>query len=310
MKERIRESLLASGAVAVGFAKAGSPDHDVSRKFSEWIEDGCNAGMDYLSRHAELRKNTDNLLPGSKAVISLAFCYAQNDSRDSSLPMIASYAFGKDYHDVIRKRLKPIISLLKDEFGGEWRICVDSAPIEERYWAVKSGIGTVGKNGAVIVAGYGSYCFLAEIITTLEIMPDKPSVGSCIDCYRCVETCPTGAILNDKTIDSRKCFSYLTIEKKGEFNEDEKAILSGYRSGVLFGCDICLNVCPHNKDIKHGCLPEFKEGEMIKNLSVTKILEMDEEEFRNTFRDSSIKRAGLQGLQRNAYLTKEKNRRK
>lgn len=299
MKNRIRDLLHSSGAIAVGFAEAGKPDWQVIENYEKWIESDNHAGMSYLEKHKELRGNTDYVLPGAKTVISLAFSYAPSEIRDSSLPLISTYALGYDYHDVIRKRLKPLVSKLKNEFGGNWRICIDSAPIAERYWAVKSGLGIIGKNGAIIVKGCGSYCFLAEILTTIEMDPDEPIDGSCIGCGKCIDSCPGAAINDNGTIDSRKCFSYLTIEKKGEFNEEERRILSKYNPGILFGCDICLKVCPHNRDLKPSNIEEFKPRNEILSLMPEQILEMNEEEFRLFFKGSPLKRAGLSGLHRN-----------
>ena len=300
MKEKIRELLLSSGAVAVGFTKAGKVTEEVSKKYSGWIEAGNHAGMSYLVRHIKLRKNTDNVLPNAKTVISLAFSYSPKERRNPDLPMIAGYALGCDYHDVIRKRLTPLVSELIRNYGGDWRICVDSAPMEERFWAVKSGLGFIGRNGALIVEGCGSYCFLAEILTTVEMEQDKSMQNDCLNCGKCIKACPSGAINSDCTIDSRKCLSYITIEKKGDFNNDEKKLLTKTKTGILFGCDICLDVCPHNADITPSSIEEFKANDEMIALTAKAILDMDETQIRESFKHSPVKRAGFNGMIRNA----------
>lgn len=304
MKESVRKILLASGACAVGFAKAGSIDETADILYRNWIKEGNHGGMNYLERHIILRRNTDYILANAKTVISLAFSYASENYEKQSTPLIASYAYGEDYHIVIKEILQTLIVDLKKEFGGNWRICIDSAPVAERFWALKAGIGKLGRNGAVIVKDYGSKCFLAEILTTIEIEADKESTESCENCGKCVKACPTGALKEYAQIDSRQCLSYLTIEKKGDFDEKEIQIIKtlSEKDICIFGCDKCISVCPHNQNINNKTIDKFQPLAQIGNLTPEKILNMSEKEFSNIFKTSPLKRAKLQGLQRNIRL--------
>lgn len=327
MKEKIRDSLLAAGAVEVGFSRAGVLPEKLTARFDAWIEEGANAGMGYLKNHATLRKDLDNVLPGCRTVVSMAFSYAPKGFRDESLPIIACYAYGEDYHDVIRERTAPVIGDLKAKYGGEWRLCIDSAPVAERHYALKGGVGFLGKNSCVITKGAGCYTFLAELLTTLEIEPDNPSTQTCEGCGKCINACPTGALRMDSTIDSRKCLSYLTIEKKGDWTEDEKKTIRKSRVEALFGCDICVRVCPHNggrREFRMGVfqddatdtkktwdaaaihptsptsIEEFRPNEDILKLTDECVMKMTPEEFNTLFHHSPLKRAKLAGLRRNA----------
>ena len=312
MKESIRKKLMDFGAVAVGFAEAGNISEEADRQFQKWIDDGCHGEMGYLHRHISLRRHPDHVLEGSNTVISMAFSFQKPQKLSDGRPVVAAYAYGKDYHKVLRKTLKPLLYEFRELYGGKWRICIDSAPMAERYWALRSGIGRKGKNGAVIIDGIGSFCFLAEIVTTVEIDPDTPSAEKCMDCGKCIVSCPGNALHGDGTIDARKCVNYLTIEKTSEFTiEDSRILNSG--PGFLFGCDICQRVCPHNygpADAFAGkTLQDFRVNENIRNLTPSHILEMTEEEFKEAFRDSPLLYAGYSRLCRNAraILTPLKN---
>ncbi|MCH5227666.1 MAG: tRNA epoxyqueuosine(34) reductase QueG [Muribaculaceae bacterium] len=317
MKEEIRKVLLDSGAAAVGFARAGKIPDSVHREFADWVGEGCNGEMAYLQRHIPLRENTDNVLPGARTVISLAFKYQPKEWRNQHLPYLASYAYGEDYHIRLREILFPLISSFKQKYGGKWRLCIDSAPIAERFWAVRSGIGVRGLNGAVIVPGCGSFTFLAEILTTLEIVPDKPSEGFCNRCGRCIDVCPAGALKGDGKLDARRCINYLTIEKNSDFTDEEKSLLSK-GSGYLYGCDRCLRVCPlnipeeylsqkHASEDQQDMPPEsslqslFPSVPEVLRLDVTTLLEMDEKKFQELFSQSPLNYAGYRKLLRNTF---------
>ena len=301
MKEDIRKLLLDSGAVAVGFAMAGEIDSAVHEDYVKWIGEGYNADMDYLKRHIPLRHHTDHVLPGAKTVISLAYDYYPEKFLPPENASISAYAYGDDYHGALREILSPLVKDLQKKLGGEWRICIDSAPVAERYWAMKSGIGRRGVNSSVIIAGAGAFCFLVEILTTLSIPPDKPSDAFCDNCGECIRKCPGKALRGDGTMDARRCINYLTIEKKGEFSpEEEKLVSEG--SGYLFGCDVCLRVCPHNKDIIHTKYASFSLNDEIKNLTPEKILSLESQEFKDKFKNTPLGYGGLKRLRRNASL--------
>lgn len=304
MKEKIRELLKATGAIAVGFAKAGSVDDAADSFFSDWIAAGNHAEMNYLERHLPLRRHTDSVLPGAKSVISLAFSYKPSKWRPHSLPMVAAYAYGEDYHNKIREILQPAVEELKSRYEGKWRICIDSAPVAERFWALKSGIGKLGLNGSVIVDGGGSLCFLSEILTDLTIEPDKASEEKCMQCGKCIKACPTKALKADGFIDSHQCINYLTIEKKGEFSPEEEKLVA-LDNGNLFGCDRCLRVCPHNKMDNEDNHSIFTPLKAIENLTPDTILALDAASFKKGFRNSPLLYAGFDKLTRNARTLKK-----
>lgn len=328
MKERIRTLLLSRGACAVGFARAGEVDPTVTARYEKWIGEGRHGEMAYLERHIPLKRHTDNVLPGAKTVISLAFDYTPEQWRDSDLPKIAAYAYGKDYHTELRKLLRPALEELKREYGGKWRVCIDSAPVAERFWALKSGIGIQGRNGNVIIRGHGSFCFLVELLTTLEIEPDEAQFETCENCGLCVKACPAKAILCDGEIDASKCINYLTIEKKTEFKPAESRLLTS--GPFLYGCDECQQACPHNKTSAADPHPSAPESTpfpsapgiptnpsplgsrhpapshrhpalpIILSLTPEAILFMTPEVFKKTFSSSPLLYASYETLRRNA----------
>lgn len=301
VKEEIRELIKDSGAVAVGFARAEEVDADAMEQYQEWVSAGNHAGMDYLARHSLLKSDPTHVLEGAATVISIAFSYAPGKFRDSSLPMIACYAYGSDYHDVLRSRLNPVVSKLKESLGGEWRICIDSAPLAERYWAMKSGIGIRGCNATVIVEGAGAYAFLAEIVTTVAIEPDAPSRRECKKCGACLSACPQNALSKEGLIDSRRCLNYLTIEHRGDWDGEYAAnIATPAGRHTLYGCDRCLRACPHNTGISPTKIEEFLPRDAVFSLTAEEAASMTQEQFSTTFKGSPIKRAKLAGLQRNA----------
>lgn len=302
LKDKIRLRLLSSGAAAAGFTRAGKPDRDTLNAFRRWIDAGMNASMGYMERHSDLREDPRLLLEGAETVISLAFPYAPEKKRKPGMDMISMYAYGEDYHDVIRRRLKPVCQEIEAEYGCLTRICVDSAPVLERYWAMRSGIGRMGDNRCVIADGYGSLVFLAEILTTLKIEPDTVSTGECLHCGACIRACPTGALSADG-VDARLCLSYLTIEHRGDLPAMTEL------SDTLYGCDRCQSVCPYNQGIGPTGIAEFLPTDHILRLTAEECVGMDENEFKELFRRSPIRRAGADGLRRNAVNILEKRRR-
>lgn len=242
---RLRELLAASGAVACGFAEAGPVEESEWQFFERWLEKGYNAGMAYMGNHRELRRDPRLLLPGARTLISTAFNYRQPNPYGK----IATYALGEDYHKVLRRKLMAVVLQMKEEFGGAWRICIDSAPVLERYWARKCGIGRRSSyHGNIIVEGVGSMVFLAEIITTLSLAPtgELPPVEPA-EAREAARSCPTGALMAEGMIDSRRCINYLTIEKRGELTDEEQSLMEKAGRGRLFGCDACQLADPCNR---------------------------------------------------------------
>lgn len=304
MKEEIRKILLETGALAVGFSKAGETDPLVNSQFSDWINQGYHGDMTYLVRHIPLRQNTDSVLPGAMTVVSLSFGYPMNETGNPEFPYISSYAFLDDYHVTLRKHLEKTLDALRKSYGGKWRLCIDSAPVSERYYAIKSGIGRRGLNGCVIVDGAGCFNFLVEILTTIELSPDSSSVLTCCQCGECIKVCPSQALNGDGTMDARRCINYLTIEKKAELSENDKNILKQDK-GYMLGCDKCLKVCPHNKikiSNNHSYRKILTENAAVRYLTPTRIIGMEEEEFNQKFADSPLKYVGLPRLKRNARI--------
>ncbi|MDE5673379.1 MAG: DUF1730 domain-containing protein, partial [Duncaniella sp.] len=209
----IKRLLKAAGAFKSGIALAGEVDADRMADYDRWLSEGRHASMAYLEKYTDIRRNPALLLPGARSVISSVFNYWWGRS-DGPLQW-ASYALGDDYHDVVRARLQSVADMIVNQTGAECRVCVDTAPIPERYWAVKSGIGFIGLNRQLIVPGAGTHFFLGEIVTTLPLTPDQPETGNCGECRRCLSACPGGA-LSPEGLDANRCLSYLTIEHRGD----------------------------------------------------------------------------------------------
>lgn len=272
----------------------------------EWLKKGYEGEMDYMGRDSEKRSNPQQILPGAKSIISLGLNYYQESNSKNF--KVARYAFGKDYHKIIEKKLKKLRQFIIEKTGAgkqDFKLYSDAGPLLERGYAVKAGFGFIGKNTTLITHDYGSWVFLAEIITTLDLTsePDEihqNSQGSCGSCDRCIKACPTGALTKPYQLDARKCISYQTIENKGEITEDIK--------DRVFGCDICQEVCPHNCRAQQTELEEFTNHIAGPNLNSQEIEAMTEEEFATKFAGSPLKRAGLNNLKRNIKKCYDKGR--
>lgn len=293
------------GAYSFGIAEA-APVEDVDNKlYDAWLEQGFHDNMGYMENHRAIRLDPSLLLDNAKSVIVCAFPYTRpiDVEWQSGSLRIASYALGDDYHDVVRRRLEIAVARMKEKWGGEYRICVDTAPFRERYWAARSGLGYIALNGLLMVPGAGSCFFLGSIITTIDAVPDKPSGLNCGNCRRCLACCPAGALVDAPLaegkgrtfVDARKCLSCFTIEHRGKLPE---GLNLGNR---LYGCDTCQSVCPHNRLTESpDPLPEFEPRPELLGLTKEKVLEMTHEEYCRLFKGSAIKRAKLDGLRRNA----------
>ena len=296
-------------AASLGFAACGiAPSEYLAEektRLDSWLDKGFHAGMDYMQKHKDLRANPDLLVENSKSVIAFLYNYFPSEmmSGDSSY-LISAYAYGRDYHEVIREKLNILIAKLKEQVPQiSIRGFVDSAPVLERAWATRAGIGWIGKNSMLISKKNGSYFFIGELITDLELEYDQPMGGDyCGDCSRCIDACPTGAILDLKVVDANKCISYLTIENKGEIPESFK----GQYEKWIFGCDICQQVCPWNRFSTPHNEPAFEPPPGLMQLNKTYWEQMDIEQFRDIFKKSAVKRAKFAGLRRNIdFLTEE-----
>ena len=280
-----------------GIARAAFLDDD-ARRLEAWLHKGMNGSMAYMENHFDLRIDPSRLVPGARSVITLLLNYFPAIQQPSDAPQIAKYAYGEDYHAVIRGKLNQLLAKMRAEIGEvEGRGFVDSAPVLERSWAVRSGLGWVGKNGNLLNKQAGSFFFIATMIVDLELEYDVPFAGDyCGTCRRCIDACPTDAILPDKVVDGSKCISYFTIELKDLLIPDT---MKGKFEDWAFGCDTCQDVCPWNRFAKPTGELAFSPIPAILNFRTADWEELTEEAFREIFRHSAMKRAKYTGLQRN-----------
>jgi len=302
----VKQTAAGLGFSHCGIAKAERLDED-ARRLETWLLKEHHAGMAYMENHFDLRVDPTKLVPGAKSVITLLMNYFPSASQDAGSPKISKYAYGKDYHDVIREKLNQFLYLLREKTGNiNGRGFVDSAPVLERAWATKTGLGWVGKNGNLINKQNGSFFFIATLITDLNLIADNPFVKDyCGTCTKCIDSCPTDAILPGKDIDANRCISYLTIELKDLMIPDE---FSGKFNDWVFGCDICQDVCPWNRFSKPQEMPEFNPKEEILHFSFDEWNRIDEIKFREIFKNSPIKRSKFRGIKRNLqFLANDKS---
>ena len=285
-----------------GIARAEPLDDD-ARRLERWLNQGMQGSMTYMENHFELRVDPSRLVPGAKSVITLLMNYFPGEVQTPGNPKVAKYAYGEDYHEVIRSRLKELLQRIRQEIGEvEGRGFVDSAPVLERSWAVRSGLGWIGKSGNLLNRTVGSFFFIATLIVDLELEYDAPFAGDyCGTCRRCIEACPTGAIGEDKVVEGNKCISYFTIELKDQLIPET---MKGKFQDWLFGCDTCQDVCPWNRFAKPTTEIAFSPIPAILNFSTADWEELTEEGFKEVFRRSAIKRSKFQGIQRNLRFTK------
>jgi epoxyqueuosine reductase len=295
--KKIKDFVKTLGFDHCGIARAQFLDED-ARRLAVWLEKGMQGGMGYMERYFDLRVDPCRLVPGAKSVITLLLNYYPSQKQKPGAPKISKYAYGKDYHDVIREKLNRLMALIKENIGAiHGRGFVDSAPVLERTWAQRSGLGWVGRNGNLINKQSGSFFFIATLITDLELICDDPFAKDyCGTCTRCIDTCPTDAILPDKVVNGSKCISYFTIELKDMLIPES---LKGKFDNWMFGCDICQDVCPWNRFSKPATEIEFTPLPEILNLSTKEWEEMSEDTFKTLFKSSAINRTKLKGIQRN-----------
>jgi len=282
-----------------GISKAAFLE-DEAAHFEKWLQQGMNGKMGYMENHFDKRLDPRLLVDGAKSVISLMMNYYPDEKQNSDAPKISKYAYGKDYHFVIKDKLKELLQVMNEQIGEiSGRAFVDSAPVLERAWAAKSGIGWIGKNAQLLRPQKGSFFFLAELIVDIELDADAPIKDYCGTCTRCMDACPTQAILGPKIVDGSKCISYFTIELKEAMPVEMKDKLDGW----MFGCDVCQDVCPWNSFSHPHAIDEMQPKPAIMNMTRKDWEEITEEVFKNTFHDSPLQRAGYKGIKRNlGYL--------
>jgi epoxyqueuosine reductase len=298
----VKQKALLHGFAAVGISRATFMPEETER-LKSWLDKGYHGEMGYMENHFDLRTDPTRLVPGAQSVISLMYNYFPGQTspsdyepeagQDKSLK-ISRYAYGEDYHKVIRRKLKALVADMKQDIGDfHSRVFVDSAPVLERDWAKRSGLGWIGRNTLLIHPRMGSYFFLAEIILDVEMAYDEPMRDHCGTCTKCVDACPTDAILpGGYELDASKCISYLTIELKDDIPDSFHKQMAGW----IFGCDICQEVCPWNRFSTPHEEPAFLMSDEVKNLRESDWIDMTEEIFHDLFGKTPLKRAGLEKL--------------
>ena len=267
--------------------------------FQSWLENRMHGEMDYMARNIEKRIDPSLLFESAKTIIVVLQNYfPQKMQMDQSAPVLSKYAYGTDYHFVLKDKLKSLLAFIQKEIQPcNGRAFVDSAPVLERAWAKRAGLGWVGKNSNIISVEHGSFFFIAELILDIELPFDEPKLVNdyCGKCTRCIDACPTKAIVADRVIDARKCISYQTIEVKGNLDES----LKGNFENRVFGCDICQDVCPWNLKSEKNNEPEFTPNQKLMELSKDDWHKMEKPLFDEIFKKSAVKRTGYSGLKRN-----------
>ena len=290
-----------SAADALGFLSCGISQadflEDEAPRLEQWLNQGHHGSMSYMERHFDKRLDPRLLVPGAKSVVSLLLNYHTDKKQaDPKAPKISSYAYGKDYHFVIKEKLKELMQIIHREIGEvNGRVFVDSAPVMDKAWAAKSGLGWLGKNTNLISKKVGSFFFIAELIIDLELDYDTPVIDHCGSCTACIDACPTNALLQPYQIDGSKCISYLTIELKENIPTEFK----GQMDNWAFGCDICQTVCPWNRFATPHDQPAFEPQEELLNLTKSEWQEMTSVVFNKVFKNSAVKRTKFEGLKRN-----------
>ncbi|MCB0738264.1 MAG: tRNA epoxyqueuosine(34) reductase QueG [Bacteroidetes bacterium] len=268
---------------------------DEAPRLEQWLSQNMHGQMSYMANHFDKRLDPRILVPGAKSIISLLLNYFPEKEQNSNAPKISRYAFGRDYHKVLKKKMKLLVAQMQAEFGDfDARIFVDSAPVMDKVWAAKSGLGWIGKHTNLINKQQGSYFFVAEIICDLDLEPDAPIKDFCGTCTKCIDACPTNAIVAPYVVDGSKCISYYTIELKEAIPEEARGKMDNW----MFGCDVCQEVCPWNRFSTPTKEPDFNPRLHTK-LSTEDWLDITEEVFNKMAEGTPLKRAGFEGIKRN-----------
>lgn len=296
-----RSALIKQEASRLGFDFCGISNADFleeeAPRLEQWLLANRHGKMAYMANHFDKRLDPRKLVEGARSVVTLLYNYfPAQKQKDPEAPRISKYAYGRDYHEVIRDKLKELMHVLQEKIGDiGGRVFVDSAPVLEKAWAKKSGVGWIGKNSNLITPKQGSFFFLSELILDLELEPDGPLKDYCGTCSRCIDACPTEAIIRPYVVDGSKCISYFTIELRDEF----PAAMTGKFDNWVFGCDVCQDVCPWNRFSKAHREMQFTASEDLLGMKKKEWEEMTEEVFQKTFSGSAVQRTGYKGLKRN-----------
>ncbi|MBN2613786.1 MAG: tRNA epoxyqueuosine(34) reductase QueG [Bacteroidales bacterium] len=294
--EQIKSEAIRLGFNACGIARA-EPLKTDETNLKTWLDKKMHAGMAYMSGYFEKRIDPVQLVPGTKSIISVLLSYHTGvRQEDGNAPIISTYAYGKDYHRVMKKKLRLLLQYIQNIIeGADGRVFVDSAPVLERAWAARAGLGWIGKNSMLISPKWGSFVFIGSVFINIELEYDEPIKEMCGGCAKCLENCPTGAIIRPKVIDAHKCISYLTIENKGPIPE----IFRHKMHNRVFGCDICQDVCPWNRKAPFHNITDFVPRKELLEMKGADWANITEENFNRLFEGSAVKRAKYQGFKRN-----------
>ena len=291
----IKAEALRLGFDFCGVSKADFLEEEVS-PLEQWLLNDRHGRMAYMQNHFDKRLDPRLLVPGAKSVISLLYNYYPEQKQQTASPKVSKYAYGEDYHYVVKDKMKELVEFISEKIGEvNGRIFVDSAPVLERAWAKKSGLGWVGKNSNLITKKQGSFFFIAEIICDLDLISDSPLEDYCGTCTRCIDACPTDAIIQPYVVDGSKCISYFTIELK----EEIPVAYTGKTDDWIFGCDVCQDVCPWNRFSKAHNEKRFMISKEISEFNKEQWQEITEDVFKKIFNRSPLKRTGYEGIKRN-----------
>lgn len=298
----IKDEAKRLGFLSCGISKAEFLEEEAPR-LEKWLNQNMHGQMSYMENHFDKRLDPTLLVPDSKSVISLLLNYFPSDhQKDENAPKISKYAYGQDYHHVIKKKLRELQEFISEEIGEvHGRAFVDSAPVLDKAWAAKSGLGWIGKNSNLLTQKVGSFYFIAELIIDLELDYDTPVTDHCGTCTACIDACPTQAIVNPYVVDGSKCISYFTIELKEEIPSEYK----GQFDNWMFGCDVCQDVCPWNRFSKPHSEPLFNPKPELLEMTKQDWEEITQEVFSKVFQKSAVKRTRFSGLNRNIKFLKD-----
>ena len=296
------------GFFTCGIAKAGHVDSAVVSQFQRWLSEGKNSDMNWLQNYSEMRFDPRLLMSGLKSIVCVAMAYCPSRRIPDEQYQLATYAYGHDYHDVVKKRLHTLAKIFSFE---RYRAFCDSAPILERYWAVKAGIGWIGRNHQLIIPSGGSMFFLGELFLDVELEYDEPMKSHCGSCHNCVDACPTGALsicrnftfpdIVKTDFDANKCLSYHTIENRGEIPQN----IASKMGNTIYGCDCCQKCCPWNKNAVPNEIEELQPSKELLSMTRQDWSHLTEEQYLALFKGSAVKRAKYKGLMRNIHAVED-----
>ncbi|MDR0232252.1 MAG: tRNA epoxyqueuosine(34) reductase QueG [Dysgonamonadaceae bacterium] len=289
-------SLIKQKALQLGFEACGICKAEFTNEHAEylhqWLDKGYYGEMSYMNRNVEVRSDSSLLIENAKSVIVVALNYFPEKKQHPDAPQFAYHAYGKDYHLVVKEKLQQLYNYIQELFPVDGRIFCDTAPLLEKYHAQKAGLGWIGKNTQLIIPGKGSFFSLGAIVLNRELDYDTPQENRCGNCRKCVDACPTQALVAPGLLNATRCISYLSIENKSMLGKP-------LSNNQIYGCDICNKACPHNQQAKATMVEEFKPSDAFLNLDKEQILQMNEDTFNDIFKESGVKRIGLKGLLKN-----------